>query len=48
VDRVAARIGYFFKSISNGAIGIVLEILLVIFFIFTGFLVCLLWWGIFR
>lgn len=42
------RIKVFLKSIENGMVGICLEIALTMFFIFAGFLVCLLWWGIFR
>lgn len=41
------KLKLFFKSIANGAIGIVLEILLVAFFILTGFAVCLLWWRLY-
>lgn len=38
----------FFKGIWNGLIGIVTEILLTLFFIAAGFLVCLAWWRLFR
>ena len=40
------KIGRFFKSISNGILGISAEVLLAVFFIFTGFMVCLFWWGV--
>lgn len=42
------KIKLFFKSIWNGVLGISSEMLLVYFFIFTGFLVCLVWWAIFK
>jgi len=38
----------FFKAVWNGVIGILYELTLVLFFIFVGFLICLLWWGIFK
>jgi len=36
------------KTIVNGVAGIALEVLLAVIFIASGFLVCVLWWGIFR
>ncbi len=45
---IRAKITLFFKGIWNGMLGIFAEVLLVLIFIFTGFVVCLLWWGIFR
>jgi len=38
----------FFKTVWSGMIGILYELTLVLFFIFVGFLICLLWWGIFK
>jgi len=38
----------FFKITWKGILGIASEISLVLFFIFTGFLVCILWWGLFK
>lgn len=32
----------------KGAIGIVSEVLLIMFFICAGFAICFLWWGIFK
>lgn len=34
-----------FKSVWSGALGIAAEIILTVFFILTGFLVCLFWWS---
>jgi len=42
------RIKLFLKNIENNLIGISLEILLVYFFIFAGFLVCFIWWAVFK
>lgn len=42
------RIKSFLKNIENNIAGISLEILLVYFFIFAGFLVCLIWWAAFK
>jgi len=38
----------FFKAVWNGMLGILHELALALFFIFAGFLICLLWWGIFK
>lgn len=43
-----ARIKLFFKTIWNGLAGISLEISLSIIFIAAGFIVCLLWWSVFK
>lgn len=42
------KAGIFFKNMLNAVLGISLEISLVCFFIFAGFLVCLVWWGLLR
>jgi len=42
------KIRFFFKSLLNGLLGISLEVLLVYLFILSGFVICLIWWGIFR
>ena len=38
----------FFRSILQGILGIASEVLMVFFFIITGFIVCLLWWSCIR
>ena len=45
---IYTRIGRFFRSIGNAFLGITVEVAVVAFFIFTGFVVSILWWGIFR
>ena len=42
------KLNLYLKSILNGILGISAEILLTSAFIVTGFLVCFLWWAIFR
>lgn len=42
------RIRLFFRSIWNGVLGIFTEIMLTLAFIAVGFLVCLIWWRMFR
>ncbi len=45
---VYSKIKSSFKNIWNALRGIYSEIILVLFFIFIGFLVSILWWRIFR
>jgi hypothetical protein len=42
------RIWLFFKSVWHGVLGIITELLLVACVIATGFVVCIIWWGIFN
>ena len=42
------RLRLFFKALFNGILGIWVEVLMTAFFIFAAFIVCVLWWGIFR
>lgn len=42
------RLSIFFRNIWNGILGIVAELLLVAVIILSGFLVCTLWWALFR
>jgi len=43
-----SKVRDFFDSIGNGALGILAEIALVSFFIISGFIICIVWWGIFK
>jgi len=45
---MVSRVRDFFESIGNGVLGILAEIALVAFFILSGFVVCIIWWGIFK
>jgi len=45
---MVSRIRDFFESIGNGMLGILAEIALVAFFILSGFIICFIWWGIFK
>lgn len=42
------RLRIFFKNVWHAVLGILSEILLVAFFVFVGFVVCVFWWGLFR
>jgi len=42
------KVGIFFRNIWNGILGIAAEVLLVLFFIAAGFVVCFLWWSYIR
>jgi hypothetical protein len=43
-----AKVSLFFKSVWHGVLGIMTELLLVAFIIMAGFVVCILWWGLFK
>ena len=45
---IYSQIDRFFRSIWNAFLGITVEVAVVAFFIFAGFVVSILWWGIFR
>lgn len=37
-----------FKMLYNGILGIGVEVFMTAFFIAAGFVVCVLWWGLFQ
>ena len=37
-----------FKSLYNGLLGIGVEVFMTVFFIAAGFVVCVVWWGLFQ
>ena len=37
-----------FKLLYNGILGIGVEVFMTAFFIAAGFVVCVLWWGLFQ
>lgn len=45
---VSVKAAAFLKSVFNGALGIFVEILAAILFIFAGFLISAFWWGLIR
>ncbi len=42
------RLIIFFRNVWNGILGILAELMLVAVIMAAGFLVCTLWWGLFR
>jgi hypothetical protein len=42
-----AKLFIFSRNVWHGILGILVELALVAFIIFAGFMVCVLWWGLF-
>jgi len=45
---IPIKVRLFIRNIWNGMLGISVEIFVVAAFIFAGFAVSVLWWGLFR
>ena len=42
------KVRMFFRALSNGMLGIGVEVFMTAVFIAAGFVVCVLWWGLFQ
>ncbi len=42
------KVRMFFKALSNGILGIGVEVCMTAVFVVAGLAVCVLWWGLFQ